>query len=99
MHTTGSAPKQTPPEQTSIRVQTLPSSQGVTLGAWVQPVIASHESSVQGLLSSQSIASVPAVHATPGLDERFARTLKTVPSEFSLNTVPPPLSPPSRAVP
>jgi hypothetical protein len=42
-----------PPEQTSPRVQTFPSEHGAALLAWTQPDAGVHESSVQGLASSQ----------------------------------------------
>jgi hypothetical protein len=55
----GAPPWQVPPEQVSVVVQALPSSQALVLFAcWQEPAL--HVSSVQGLLSLQS---VPVVHS------------------------------------
>jgi hypothetical protein len=50
---------QVPPPQVSPVVQALPSLQGLVLSVWAHPVPGSHESSVQGLLSSQFGAGPP----------------------------------------
>ena len=52
-------PTQDPPAQVSAVVQALPSSQDAVLLALTQPVAGTHESSVQGLLSSQLGAEPP----------------------------------------
>lgn len=45
----GSDPeRQTPPEQISPKVQAVPSSQGLLLAAWVQPVAGTQASVVHG---------------------------------------------------
>src|SRR4029077_20267063 len=49
----GGPPTHVPAEQVSLVVQALPSSQEAALFVWTQPVDGSHESSVQGLPSSQ----------------------------------------------
>jgi hypothetical protein len=56
-------PAHTPPEQESLVVQALPSSQDAVLFVYTHPVDGSQLSSVQGLLSLQTMA-VPA-HAPP----------------------------------
>jgi len=49
----GVPPTQRPPEQTSPVVHRLPSSHGLVLFVWVQPVAGSQASVVHGLPSSQ----------------------------------------------
>ena len=50
---------QTPPQQTSLRVQAFPSLQEAVLSVWRQPPPGSQESSVQGFPSSQSTTESP----------------------------------------
>jgi hypothetical protein len=59
LHVTGLPAPHAPPEQRSPIVQALPSSQALVLWVWTQPVAGSHESSVQGLLSSQASGAPP----------------------------------------
>jgi len=71
------APTHAPPAQVSVIVHAFWSSQDAALNVWAQPVAGSHESSVQGLPSSQSFAgpgaqalsaqASPTVHASPSL--------------------------------
>jgi len=56
---------QLPPEQTSPVVQAFPSLQDAVLFACAQPVAGTHESFVQGLLSSQFSAPAPAWQVPP----------------------------------
>ncbi len=55
--------------QTSLTVHGLPSLQGRLLAVWTQPLVASHASSVHGLLSSHAMFTpathVPFVHESP----------------------------------
>jgi hypothetical protein len=53
-------PAHTPLAHVSFAVQKLPSSQDAVLFVWTHPVAGSQESSVQGLLSLQSVAGPPA---------------------------------------
>src|SRR5947207_2969369 len=58
-----------PAAQTSPVVQALPSAQGAVLFVWTHPVPGSHESSVQGLESSQAVGppgtQAPAAQTSP----------------------------------
>ena len=58
---TGAPPRHTPAAQVSPVVQALPSSQLAVFSTWTHPSVASQESSVQGLPSSQPIGA----HAPP----------------------------------
>jgi hypothetical protein len=62
-------PAHTPLAHVSFAVQKLPSSHVAVLFVWTQPVAGSQESSVQGLLSLQSVAGPPAqaplAHVSP----------------------------------
>jgi hypothetical protein len=68
----GGAPAvQAPPAHVSPTVHAFPSSQGFALFTWTHPVAGLHESSVQGLLSLQTVAAPgvqePAAHRSPAV--------------------------------
>jgi hypothetical protein len=52
-------PAHVPFAHVSLAVQAFPSSQAAVLSVWTHPVAGSQESSVQGLLSLQSVAAPP----------------------------------------
>jgi hypothetical protein len=76
----GGPDTQTPPEQVSFVVQTLPSLHGPVLFTWTQPVDGLHESSVQTLPSSQW-SGFPPTQAPP---EHISLVVQAFPSLHGL---------------
>jgi hypothetical protein len=76
----GAPPTQAPPEHASFVVQALPSSHEAVLLGCTQPVTELHESSVQGLPSSQFVGAPP----TQAPPEQESFVVQALPSSHAV---------------